>query len=322
MSEPLVSVVLSVYNDETYLPAALESILTQEGVDFEVVAVDDGSTDMSPEILASFARADARVRVVRQENAGLTRALVRGCAEAKGELIARQDADDLSRPGRLATLASVLTEEPKVAVVASWIELIGPRDEPLMTTRFPTGLEAGTRAVLEERRSPIHGSAVFRKRDLEAVGGYRPEFYFAQDSDLWFRLADRGAFLFLPEPLYAFRVQGGSITARHRPRQLELYEIALSCRAARLAGEPEAPLLEAAARIRPAPKGDAIASVDDAASYFLGCALLARRDPRAIGYLVSHVRRKPLDPKGWIRLAQAIVRVKRSARNDGGQATA
>ena len=68
---------------------------------------------------------------------------------------------------------------------------------------------------------------MFRKRDLDAVGGYRPEFYFAQDSDLWCRLADRGAFLFLPEPLYAFRVQGGSITARHRPRQVELYEIAL-----------------------------------------------------------------------------------------------
>ena len=322
MSDPVVSVVMSVYNDETYLAASLESLLAQEGVNFEVVVVDDGSTDRSPEILASFARADARVRVVRQENAGLTKALARGCVEAKGELIARQDADDLSRPGRLAKQASILVEDPKVAVAASWIELIGPRDEHLMTTRFPVGPEAGTRGVLEERRSPIHGSAMFRKRDLEAVGGYRPEFYFAQDSDLWFRLADQGAFLFLPEVLYAFRVQGGSITARHRPKQLELYELALACRAARLAGRPEAPLLEAAARVRPARKETGPDSSRETASYFLGCILLRRRDPRAIDYLKAHFRQKPLDPKGWVRLAQAMVTMQVFSRNRRNKARA
>ena len=322
MSGPLVSVVMSVYNDEAYLPSSMESLLGQEGVAFEVVVVDDGSTDKSPEILASFAHADARVRVVRQENTGLTRALARGCAEAKGDLIARQDADDLSRPGRLAKLSSVLIEESKVAVAASWIDLIGPRDEPLMTTRFPIGPEAGTRGVLEERRSPIHGSAMFRKSDFEVVGGYRPEFYFAQDSDLWFRLAGRGAFLFLPEPLYAFRVQSGSITARHRPRQLELYEIAVACRAARLAGRPEAPLLEAAARIRAGGAGDASAQMGEAASYFIGCALLEKRDPRAVHYLATHVRRRPFDPKGWIRLTQALVRSKRSIGKEEDQASA
>lgn len=322
MSDPVVSVVMSVYNDETYLPSSIESLLVQEGVDFEVVVVDDGSTDRSPEILTSFARADARVRVVRQENTGLTRALARGCAEAKGRLIARQDADDLSRPGRLAKQASVLIEDPKVAVAASWIELIGPRDEPLMTTRFPVGPEAGTRGVLEERRSPIHGSTMFRRRDFEAVGGYRPEFYFAQDSDLWCRLADRGGFLFLPEPLYAFRVQTGSITARHRPRQLELYELALACRGARLAGRPEAPILEAAARIRPSGAGNDSVPMGETASYFVGCALLDRRDPRAIHYLATHVRKRPFDARGWIRLAQAMVTTKWSARKEEDQAPA
>ena len=163
---------------------------------------------------------------------------------------------------------------------------------------------------------------MFRKRDFEAVGGYRSEFYFAQDSDLWCRLADRGAFLFLPEALYALRVQGGSITTRHRPRQRELYEIAHACRAARLAGKPEAPLLEAAARVRPARRGSEPSRADESASYFVGCALLARRDPRAIGYLASHVRQRPFDPKGWIRLAQAMVKVKRLAPKEGGRATA
>ena len=184
-----------------------------------------------------------------------------------------------------------------------------------MTTRFPAGPEAGTRGVLEERRSPVHGSAMFRKRDLDAVGGYRPEFYFAQDSDLWFRLADRGAFLFLPEPLYAFRVQDGSITARYRPRQLELYELALACREARLAGRPETPLLESAARVRPAHDRTERGTSVETASYFLGCILLGKRDPRAIGYLKAHLRQKPLDPKGWVRLVQAIVTRKAIARS-------
>ena len=305
---PLVSVVMSVYNGEEYLPASLDSLLAQEGVDFEIVVVDDGSTDRSSEILENYARKDSRVRVVRQENAGLTKALARGCSEAKGDFIARQDADDISFPGRLAKLASVLLENRGVAVAASWVDWIGPRDEPLLTTRFPAGQEAGTRAVLEERRSPVHGSAMFRKADLEAVGGYRPEFYFAQDSDLWMRLADRGSFLFLPESLYGFRAVGGSITARHRPAQLRLYELARACREARVGGLSEAPFLLEAATIRPTGTSRSGIATRDSASYFIGCALLKRGDSRATGYLRSHVHQAPLDPKGWIRLIQAMVR--------------
>ena len=121
---PLVSVVMSVYNGEGYLPASLDSLLAQEGVDFEIVVVDDGSTDQSPEILENYARKDYRVRVIRQENAGLTKALARGCGEATGELVARQDADDVSFPGRLAKLTAVLRENAGVAVAASWVEVI------------------------------------------------------------------------------------------------------------------------------------------------------------------------------------------------------
>lgn len=305
---PLVSVVMSVYNGDRYLAASLDSVLAQEGVDFEIVVVDDGSTDRSPAILADYARKGPRVRVIRQENAGLTKALARGCSEAKGDLIARQDADDVSLPGRLAKLAAVLQQNAGVAVAASWVEWIGPLDEPLMTTRFPDGPEAGTRGVLEERRSPVHGSAMFRKADLEAVGGYRPEFYFAQDSDLWFRLADRGSFLFLPESLYGFRAVGGSITARHRPAQQRLYEIALACREARVCGLSDTPWLVEAATIRPSGTNRSGLATRDSASYFIGCALLKRGDARASAYLRSHFRQAPLDPKGWIRLVQAIVR--------------
>ena len=99
---PEVSVVMSAFNDAVTLPAALESILSQQGVELEFIVVDDGSTDGSAAILDEAARKDARLKVVHRPNAGLTRALIAGCALASAPWIARQDADDVSQPGRLA----------------------------------------------------------------------------------------------------------------------------------------------------------------------------------------------------------------------------
>ncbi len=102
MSPPDVSVVMSAYNGSRDLAKSVDSILCQEGVNFEFIIVNDGSTDESPRLLEQYAAKDARVRVIHQENRGLTKALIRGCAEARGEFIARQDVGDLSLPGRLA----------------------------------------------------------------------------------------------------------------------------------------------------------------------------------------------------------------------------
>jgi glycosyltransferase involved in cell wall biosynthesis len=302
--KPLVSVVMSVYNGQRYLPASLDSILSQEGVDFEVVVVDDGSTEECAEVLSGYAGRDPRVRILRQENGGLTRALVRACAEARGLFLARQDDDDVSMPGRLLKLATVLEKSPEVAVAASWVECIGPEDESLSIASFPVGVATGTDGVLEHRRSPVHGSVMFRKRDLEAVGNYRPQFYFAQDSDLWFRLAARGGFLFVPEVLYRLRIAEGSISARHRESQLRLYGLARECWRARTEGRPEGPFLEEAMGIRPGRTKEGRTKKGEG-TYFIGRTLLRNGDPRALGYLRSYVRQSPFDPKGWISVLQA-----------------
>ena len=97
-TNPEVSVVMSVYNGASNLAATMDSILSQEGVELEFIVVNDGSTDETGEILDDYARRDDRVRVIHQENTGLTRALIRGCAAATGEFIARQDAGDVSLP--------------------------------------------------------------------------------------------------------------------------------------------------------------------------------------------------------------------------------
>ena len=105
---PTVSVVMGVYNAERTLKAAVESILSQSFSDFELIVVNDGSTDKTQEILADFARRDARVRVVTQTNQGLTRSLILGCELASGRYIARQDADDVSMPDRFMQLVQLI----------------------------------------------------------------------------------------------------------------------------------------------------------------------------------------------------------------------
>ena len=102
MTSPLVSVVMSVHNGATDLAATLDSILSQTFTDFELIAIDDGSTDDTPAILAAAAQRDARIRIPTQPNAGLTRALMRGCAEARAPIVARHDAGDRSHPERFA----------------------------------------------------------------------------------------------------------------------------------------------------------------------------------------------------------------------------
>ncbi|MEM6750084.1 MAG: glycosyltransferase, partial [Planctomycetota bacterium] len=94
--EPSLSVGMTVYNGQRYLSAALGSLLSQDFEDFELVVVDDGSTDASPDILARVAKRDARVRVIRQDNAGISAAANRMIAETRAPLIARMDADDLA----------------------------------------------------------------------------------------------------------------------------------------------------------------------------------------------------------------------------------
>ena len=122
---PEVSVVMSVYNGATDLRTSVDSILSQEGVNLELIVVNDGSTDNSANILQEYAGSDERVRVISQQNQGLTRALVVGCAAARGEYIARQDAGDISLPGRLIKQLNTISENPDSAFVLCGRDLSG-----------------------------------------------------------------------------------------------------------------------------------------------------------------------------------------------------
>jgi len=140
-----ISVVMSVFNNADTLPSALESILSQEGVDFEFIVIDDGSTDGSGEILDEVATRDSRLKVVHKQNEGLTRALIEGCAVASAPWIARQDADDRSLPGRLrAQLDRALQPDAPVLVTcgAMWRTEDGVDLFPSLAPKEPDALKS------------------------------------------------------------------------------------------------------------------------------------------------------------------------------------
>lgn len=303
---------MSVYNGQRYLRESVESILDQTFADFELIIVNDGSTDASRAILAEYEKRDCRVRVIDQENQGLTRALIRGCEEARGEYIARQDADDRSHPERLARQVELLRGHPEVSLLSCFTHFIGPEGEDLFTVErhdAPPQATARLRAVRVQDLLGVthHGSALFRRSDYDRAGGYRKEFYFAQDMDLWTRLVDHGMLAFVREVLYSARFEPSAISGRYARHQQELAKIIVQLRAVRERGVSEAPLLARAAAIRPGANGWRPPRLGGG-DYFIARVLQARGDPRAIHYLHRALRANPFHLKARVALLRSAWR--------------
>lgn len=202
-----------------YLARAFGSLRRQTFRDFEVVAVDDGSTDGSGEWLERAAAREPRLRVVRSGPAGIPAALNRALASAQSPVVARMDADDLSHPRRFEIQLGHLRSEPDIAVVGSRVRLFPAEWTGIGMERWISWHnallthQAMAREVLID--SPlVHGTALIRREWIERVGGWtsRP---WAEDLDLWIRLLEAGArFAKRPETLYAWRQHATSATRR------------------------------------------------------------------------------------------------------------
>lgn len=207
---PVVSVLLAVRDGGAHLGEALASIQAQTLRAWELVVVDDGSTDGTPAALAAAARADARIRVFRQERLGLVAALNRAATEARGEFLARMDADDRAHPQRLARQMAFLTAHPEVGVLGTAIRRIGAAGG--IWTRPQD--DATLRAALLFEAPFAHPTVMMRRSAWLAAGeGYREDFRAAEDIDLWERLAPHTCFANLPDALLDYRVHPGQVTA-------------------------------------------------------------------------------------------------------------
>ena len=220
MNLPKVSVLMSVYNGRRHLREAVESILGQDFADFEFIVVNDGSADATPSILAEYAARDSRIVLVHNpENIGLTRSLNRGLALARGRYVARQDADDVSLPGRLAREAAYLDEHPQAGLVSADYELADAEGRVYDTVRLDGHPAAVRWHLLFYNYVGCHSLVMFRREPVLGMGGYDESLRYSQDYDLWVRLAERGPLAILPQVLLRHRVHPGNITAANGAEQ-------------------------------------------------------------------------------------------------------
>jgi glycosyltransferase involved in cell wall biosynthesis len=225
MTPPDVSVLLPVRNGGRWLVSALESLWRQTLESFEVIALEDGSTDGSAEVLAR--QTDPRLRVIATGGVGMAQALNRGLEEARAPLVARQDADDLSHPDRLQRQAAFLRCRRDVDVLASTADYIGPdgyviRNDWILDVRArhdPAVTPEALAHLLPVTCCITHGSVMARTAALCRVGGYRAEFWPADDYDLWLRLLPQHRFAKLPARLYTYRVHPAQHGEGAKPQQ-------------------------------------------------------------------------------------------------------
>jgi glycosyltransferase involved in cell wall biosynthesis len=197
---------MPVYNAEKYIAEAVESILGQTYRNFEFIITDDGSTDNSLAILKRYAAEDARIQISSKPNAGYLIRLNEMLDLARGEFIARMDADDVAMPKRFVTQLEFLDAHPEVVAVGSRILAIDGEGDPIMEFCTAQTHEEIDRAHLELRGGHInHPAAMIRTSVIRAVGGYRAELWPAEDVDLWLRLAEVGRLANLPERLLKYR---------------------------------------------------------------------------------------------------------------------
>jgi glycosyltransferase involved in cell wall biosynthesis len=228
MITPRISVVLAVRNGERHLDASVRSVLDQTLADFELIVIDDGSTDATAGILAKLRSADQRIAIVRQENRGLAASLNRGIDMARSVFIARQDADDISQRDRFERQAAHLERNPSVAAVGSSADVIDRSGAVVGSLEAARGATAVRRGLLTLRSTPVHGSMMMRKSAIQSVGGYRPAFAAGQDYDLWLRLSERDAIDNLADRLYQWRLDPESVYATRRATQLRYAGVALA----------------------------------------------------------------------------------------------
>jgi glycosyltransferase involved in cell wall biosynthesis len=303
--EPAVSVVMSVFNGERRLTQSVDSILSQKGVDLELVLIDDGSTDGSGRVLDGYSAADSRVRVIHQHNQGLTRALIAGCSVARGKYVARNDVGDVSLPGRLLKQFYAFQCNPAAALVSCGTRLIGPAGEILYDIlQSPTEAAEGLSTLdLRTIRGPSHhGAAMFPLELYNRVGGYRAAFYLSQDLDLWLRLAEFGGHIPLPEILYQAGFRIDAISSVYRKEQVETARIIVDCAIARRRGSDETRLLARAERIRPLPQKASRRRNRAGALYFVGTCLQRQNDGRANSYFRQALATWPFHLRAAARL--------------------
>jgi GT2 family glycosyltransferase len=215
MSDPALSVAMSVYNGASHLALAIESILTQTYADFEFLILNDGSSDASADIIDRYAARDPRIRPIHRDNRGLIASLNQLVEESRAPLIARMDADDISMPERFAKQMAFMAANPAYGVVGTWTSDIDEHGAPFAVSGadHPTDHEAFI-ASIGHISMLCHPSVMMRRNLVLSAGGYHNAFKHCEDYDLWLRLASVTKLCSLPERLVQYRHWSNQVSNR------------------------------------------------------------------------------------------------------------
>ncbi|MBI2596890.1 glycosyltransferase [Candidatus Daviesbacteria bacterium] len=210
--KPLITVLMPAYNMELHIDQAIESILDQTFHNFELIIIDDASSDKTRNIIKAYMKKDARIKmIINKKNLKLAGSLNEGIEKAKTQIIARMDPDDISDPERLITQFKFLKEHPRVAIVGTNIQIINNEGKIISKREYPT-----TSAELKKimfRYSPFaHPAIMFRKNIFEEFGGYDETMKVCEDIDLWFKIGSKYEFANIPKILLTYRLLSTSGT--------------------------------------------------------------------------------------------------------------
>lgn len=222
-SNPDVSVVMPVYNSARYLPLAIESILNQTYRNFELIIVDDGSTDSSYRLISKKAEKDKRIIILRNKtNIGICQSLNKGLKQARGKYIARMDGDDWSYPDRLETQLTFMKSHADVVLCGSAIEVCDENLKVKNQRRYPLKDNKIREKIL--RLNPFaHPAVMYLKEAVIKAGGYNEKLILVEDYDLYFRLGNIGKFANLSDTLLKLRLRKDSISNTNVTRQIALH---------------------------------------------------------------------------------------------------
>ena len=202
---PVVSAIMTVYNGEQYVAQAIESLQQQSLRDIEIVVVDDGSSDHTPDILASIQATDSRIRVITKPRIGRARALNVAWRQAQGKYIANLDADDMAEPERLEKQLSFLQQHPEVGVLGAACKVLD-KDNGETYFRYPPTNDMTLKHEIIRRNPFVHSVVMMPRQALERIGGYDEQLGVAIDYDLWIRIACHYKLANLPEVLVIKRM--------------------------------------------------------------------------------------------------------------------
>jgi glycosyltransferase involved in cell wall biosynthesis len=292
--------VMPVRDGARFVAEAVESVLAQSYGDFEFLIYDDGSKDETPRIVEAIAARDARITLFRGNAEGLAVWLREGVRRARGELVARMDADDVAHAERFARQVAYFDAHPDVIAIGTDVSIVDPERRTIRRHEVPREhAEIDAQLLNGNGNAMMHPSLMFRREALLAAGNYRTDYPWAEDLELFLRLAERGRLANLAEPLLDYRKHPGSVNVTRSAEQRRTVErILREVRARR--GLPAGFTLKP-----PAPT----ATAADCWHAWARGALGAGNVATARHYAWRLLRAEPLAPRSWRLALRALLGV-------------